>query len=150
MASSWTGGLRASALLFFGVGGFGEAFDRAEALVPAGGEIGHGLGGLVETAGLHLVEDLAAVLAPADQAGLFENGQVLGHRLAGEGHLAGQPAGADVTVADEEVEDPAAGRVRERRPQLVIGLRAHADQRFATTTVRRSRKSPQPARCSPA
>ena len=46
--------------------------------------------------------------APADQPGPFEYDQMLGHRLAGEGHLAGQPTGADVTVADEEVEDPAA------------------------------------------
>ena len=73
-------------------------------------------GGLVKTVGLHLVEDLPALLAPADQPGLFEHDQMLGDRLAGEGHPPGQPAGADLAVADEKVEDPAARWVGDGRP----------------------------------
>src|ERR1019366_4146819 len=74
---------------------FGEPFDRAESPVPLRGEVSHGPGGLVETVGLDLVEDLPALLAPADQPGLFEHDQMFGDRLAREGHVAGQPAGAD-------------------------------------------------------
>ena len=37
---------------------------------------------------------------------------MLGDRLAGERDPAGQPAGTDLAVADHEVEDPAARRVR--------------------------------------
>src|SRR5437763_294130 len=77
--------------------------------------------------GFYLVENLSTLLAPADQPGLFEHDQVLGDRLAGEGHVAGQPAGADLTVAHEEVEHPATRRVADGRPQLVIGLRRHPD-----------------------
>src|ERR1019366_2863423 len=129
---------------------FGEPFDRAESPVPLRGEVSHGPGGLVETVGLDLVEDLPALLAPADQPGLFEHDQMFGDRLAREGHVAGQPAGADVTVADEEVEDPATRWVGDGRPQLVIGLRHHPDWRFASNVARRSRYSAQPPRCSPA
>src|ERR1039458_8478284 len=128
---------------------FGEPFDRAEAPVPVRGEVSHSPGGLVETSCLYLVEALPALLAPADQPGLFEHGQMLGDRLAGEGHVAGQPAGADVTVADQEIEDPATRRVSDGRPQLVIGLRLHLDG-FASTLARRSRYSAHPAWCSPA
>src|SRR5947209_2151545 len=88
-----------------------------------GGLLGHGPGGLVEAAGLDLVKDLAALLAPADQAGALEHDQVLGDGLAGERHPPGQPAGADLAVADQEVEDLAARRLGDGRPQLVIGLR---------------------------
>src|ERR1019366_7429217 len=72
--------VRAFALLCLCVRGFGEPFDRGQAPVPLGGEVGHGPGGLVETAGLYLVENLPALLAPADQPGLFEHGQMLGDR----------------------------------------------------------------------
>src|SRR6185437_12579267 len=71
-----------------------------------------GLAGLVETAGLDLVQDLPALLAPADKAGALEHDQVLGDGLAGERHPPAQPAGADLAVADQEVEDLAAGRGR--------------------------------------
>src|ERR1022692_780612 len=137
-------------LLVFCVRRFGEPFDRAESPVPLRGEVSHGPGGLVETVGFYLVEDLPALLAPTDQPGLFEHGQMFGDRLAREGHVAGQPAGADVTVADEEVEDPATRWVGDGRPQLVIGLRRHPDWHFASMWARRSRNSAQPPRCSPA
>jgi hypothetical protein len=95
-------------LLCLFVRGFGEPFDGREPPVPLRGLIGHSPGGLVETSGLHLVENLTAVLAPADQPGLLEHGQMLGDRLAGKRNLAGQPARTDVTVADDEVQDLAA------------------------------------------
>src|SRR5258708_34702946 len=63
--------------LCFCVRGFGEPLDRCQSPVPLGGEAGHGLGGLVQAAGLQLVEDLPALLAPADQPGAFETGQAL-------------------------------------------------------------------------
>ena len=63
---------------------------------------------------------------------LGEHGLMLGDRLAGERHPPGQPAGADVTVADQEVEDPAAGRVGDGRSQLLIGRRRHPGWRFAS------------------
>src|SRR5215472_3431679 len=68
----------------FCVRGFGEPFDRGQAPVPLGGELGHGPGGLVEAAGLDLVEDLPALLAPADQPGPLEHDQMLADGLAGE------------------------------------------------------------------
>ena len=80
--------------------GFCEPFDRGEAPVPLGGDLGHRPGGLVEAAGFYLVEDFAALFAAADQPGPFEHDQVLGDGLAGERHPAGQPAGADRTVAE--------------------------------------------------
>src|SRR6201987_423002 len=109
------------------------------------GELTHGPGGLVEAATLHLVENLPALLAPADQPGPFEHDQVLGDGLASERHPPGQPAGADRAVADQEVEDLAARRVGDGRPQLLIGWhrypgRRHS-RRFATSTARRSRNS---------
>ena len=131
-------------------GRFGEPFDRAESPVPLRGEVSHGPGGLVKTVGLYLVENLPALFAPADQPGPFEHDQMFGDGLAGEGHPSSQPAGADVTVADEEVEDPATRRVGDGRPQLIIGLRRHRDQRSASTPARRSRYSAQPSRCSSA
>src|ERR1035441_10336561 len=150
MSSSVDGSAGASAFPCLCVRRFGEPFDRAESPVPLRGEVSHGPGGLVETVGFYLVEDLPALLAPADQPGLFEHGQMFGDRLAREGHVAGQPAGADVTVADEEVEDPATRWVGDGRPQLVIGLRRHPDWRFASNVARRSRYSAHPAWCSPA
>jgi hypothetical protein len=89
----------------------GEAFDGGQAVVPLRGEVGHGPGGLVEAVGFDLVENLSPLLAPADQPGLLEHHEMFGDRLAGEGHVAGQPAGADLTVADQQVEHPAARRV---------------------------------------
>ena len=90
--------------------GFCEPFDQAEPPVPLGGELGHGPGGLVEAPGFYLVENFPALLAPADQPGPFEHDQVLGDGLARERHPFGQPAGADLAVADQEVEDLAARR----------------------------------------
>src|SRR6266567_5455875 len=92
-------------LLVLCVRGFGEPFDRAESPVPLGGELSHSPGGLVEAVGFYLVENFPALFAPADQPGPFEHDQMFGDGLAGEGHVAGQPAGAYVTVADQEVED---------------------------------------------
>src|SRR6266567_5695772 len=89
----------------FRVCGFCEPFDRGEPPVPLSGELSHGSGGLVEAAGFYLVENFPALFAPADQPGPFEHDQVLGNGLAGEGHVDGQPAGAYVTVADQEVDD---------------------------------------------
>src|SRR6266567_6281703 len=107
----------------FRVRGFCEPFDQAEAPVPLGGELGHGPGGLVEAPGFYLVENFPALLTPTDQPRPFEHDQVLGDGLAGERHPFGQPAGADLAVADQEVEDLAARRFGDSRPQLVIGLR---------------------------
>jgi hypothetical protein len=127
----------------------GEAFDGGQAVVPLRGEVGHGPGGLVEAVGFDQVENLSTLLAPADQPGLLEHHEMLGDRLAGEGHLAGQPAGAALTVADQQVEHPAARRVADGRPQLVIDLR-HPVWRTVGTPARRSRNSPHPSRCSSA
>ncbi len=115
-----------------------------------GGELGHRPGGLVEAAGFYLVEDFPALFAAADQPGPFEHDQVLRDGLAGKRHPFGQPAGADLAVADQEVEDLAAGRIADGRPQLVIGLRCHVGYRFARSVARRSRNSPQPPLCSSA
>jgi hypothetical protein len=78
-----------------------RAFDRGEPPVPLGGALGQGPGGLVEAAGFDQVQDFAALLAAADQPGPFEHDQVLGDGLAGERDLPGQPAGADLAVADQ-------------------------------------------------
>src|SRR6185437_11438937 len=86
--------LAVSRLPVFRVRGFGEALDRGKPPVPLGGELSHGPGRLVEAAGLHLVENLPALLAPADEPGPFEHDQVLGDGLAGKRHPPGQPAGA--------------------------------------------------------
>src|SRR5215469_11006546 len=112
-------------LLVFRVRSFREPFDRGEPPVPLGGELSHGPGGLVEAAGFYPVENLPALFAPTDQPGPFEHGQVLGDGLAGERHPSGQPAGAYLTVADQQVEQLAARRVGDGRPQLVIDLRRH-------------------------
>src|SRR6185312_11648571 len=53
----------------FRVRGFGEALDRGEPPVPPGGELSHGPGRLVEAVGLYLVENLPALLTPADEPG---------------------------------------------------------------------------------
>jgi hypothetical protein len=98
------------------VGGFGEPFDGVESPVPLAGELGHRPGGLVEAFGVHLVENLPTLFAAADQPGLFEYDEVLGDRLAGERDSPGQPAGARLTSADKEVQDPTARRVADRRP----------------------------------
>jgi hypothetical protein len=98
-------------LLVFRVRSFSEPFDRGQLPVPLRGELRHGPGGLVETAGLHLVENFPALFAPADQPGPFEHDQMLGDGLAGERDPSGQPTGTNLTVADQEVEDPAARRV---------------------------------------
>ena len=127
-----------------------RAVDRGQAPVPLGGERHHGPGGLIEAAGFHLVENFPALLAPADQPGSLEHDQMLGDRLAGERHPSGQPAGAHRAVADQEVEDPAARRVGDRRPQLVVGLRSHYGCCFASNVARRSGNSPQPPLCSSA
>src|SRR5690348_10976009 len=135
-------------LLGFRVRGFGEPLDHAESPVPLGGELGHRPGGLVEAAGVHPVENFPALLAPADQPGPFEHDQMLGDGLAAERHLSGQPAGAYLTVADQQVEDLPTRRVTDGRPQLVIGLRRHSYWRFPSTVTRRSRNSAQPSWCS--
>src|ERR1700748_2591090 len=103
-------------LLVLRVRGFGEPLDRAESLVPLCAELADGRGGLVEALGFHLVEDLPALLAPADQPGPLEHDQVLGDGLPSERHPPGQPAGADRAVADQEVEDLAARRGGEGAP----------------------------------
>jgi hypothetical protein len=99
--------------LCFCVRRFGETFDRDQPPIPLHGHVSHGLRGLIEAAGLYLVENLAALLAPADQPGLLEHDQMLGDRLPGERDPAGQPAGTDLTLADQEVEDPVARWVRD-------------------------------------
>src|SRR5690348_12486501 len=137
-------------LLALGVRGFGEPFDRGQAPVPLRSELRHSPGGLVEAPGFYLVENFPALLAPADQPGPLQHDQVFGDRLAGERYPPGQPAGADVTVADQQVKDPAAGRVGDGRPQHIIGLRRHPSWRFASKSARRSRYSAQPPWCSPA
>ncbi len=109
----------------FRVCGFGEPSDHAEPPVPLGGELGHGPGGQVEAAGFYLIEHFPALLASADQPGPFEHDQMLGDGLAGERYPLGQPAGAYLAVADQEVENLAARRFGDGRPQLVIGLRWH-------------------------
>src|SRR5215470_18053980 len=126
-------------LLAFCVRSFGEPFDPAESPIPLGGELGHGPGGLVEAVGLYLVENFPALFAPTDQPGPFEHDQMFGDGLAGERHPSGQPAGAYLTVAEQEVENPATRRVADGRPQLIIGLRRHRDWRFASNVMRRSR-----------
>src|SRR5438105_11111032 len=79
-----------SFLRVFRVCCFGEPFDHAQAPVPLGGEVSHGLGGLVEPVGLYLVENFPALLAPADQPGAFKHDQMLGDGLAGERYPPGQ------------------------------------------------------------
>ena len=103
-----------------------------------------------EATGFYLVEDFPALFAAADQPGPFEHDQVLGDGLAGERHPSGQPAGAYRAVADQQVEDVAARRVSDGRPQLVIGLRSHPEWRFASSVTSRSRYSTQPSLCSSA
>jgi len=76
----------------FGVRRFGEPFDHGEPPVPLRGELSHGLSGLVKAVGLDLVENLPALLAPADQPGLLEYDQMFGDGLAGERDPASQPA----------------------------------------------------------
>src|SRR5215472_6342241 len=120
-------------LLVFRVRCFGEP------PVPLSGELGHGPGGLVEAVGFYLVENFPALFAPADQPSPFEHDQMFGDGLAGERHPSGQPAGAYLTVAEQEVENPATRRVADGRPQLIIGLRRHRDWRFASNVMRRSR-----------
>jgi hypothetical protein len=107
------------------VRGFGEPLDCAETPVPLGGELSHGPGGLVEAGGFYPVENLPALSAPADQPGPLEYDKVLGNGLTGDRYSPGQPAGADLSVTDQEVEDLTARRVGDGRPQLVIGLRCH-------------------------
>src|SRR5689334_22977545 len=83
--------LRVFRLPVFRVRGFGETLDRGKPPVPLGGELRHGPGRLVEAIGLYLVENLPALLAPADQSGPFEHDQVLGDGLTGERHPPSQP-----------------------------------------------------------
>jgi hypothetical protein len=98
-------------LLRFCVGGLRKPFDRGEPAVPLRGQVSHGPGGLVEAVCFYLEENLPTLLAPGDQASLFEHGQMFGDGLAGERDVASQPAGADAIVGDEKVEDPATRRV---------------------------------------
>ena len=93
----WRSASHFASALGLGVGGFGEALDGVEPPIPLPGDLGHRPGGLVEAVGVDPVEDLAALLSPADQPGLFEHDQVLGDGLAGEGDLARQRAGAGLT-----------------------------------------------------
>src|SRR5207248_10889498 len=127
--------------LVFRVGGFGEPFDHAQSPVPLGGEFGHGLGGLVEASGFDLVENLAALFAVTYQPGPFEHYQMFRDGLARERHPPRKPAGADLAVDDQQVEDLAARRVGDGRPQLVIGLPRHIHwpRRLASTVARRAR-----------
>ena len=69
--------MRAFAFLCLRVRRFGEPFDRAESPVPLRGEVSHGPGGLVETVGFHLVENLPALLASADCCRLVHRGLAL-------------------------------------------------------------------------
>jgi hypothetical protein len=124
-------------LLCFCVCRFGELFDRAEPPLPLCGVVSHGPSGLVEAGGLHLVQDFSALFAPTDQADLFEHDEVLGDRLAGKGYLPGQPAGADVTMADKKVEDLPTRGLGNSRPQHIIDLRRHPNSRAASTLARR-------------
>src|SRR5580658_3818350 len=63
-------------LLVFCVRRFGEPLDGAEPPVPLRGQVSQGPGGLVEAAGFHLVENLPALFAPADQPSLFQHDQM--------------------------------------------------------------------------
>jgi hypothetical protein len=114
-----------SVSLLFGVGRLGDPFDRVQAPVPLGGHVGHDPAGLFEALGLNLVQNLPTLSAPADQPGLFEYDQMFRYGLAGERHSTGQPAGADRTIADDEVEHSPAGRVAYGRPQLIVGWPRH-------------------------
>ena len=92
------------------------------------------------------VENLPTLFAPLVQSCLFEHDQCLGDRLARERHLPGQPAGAGITIADEQVEHPTTRGVGDRRPQLVIGLASSmSDRRFARH-VRRGGPGTRPTR----
>ena len=114
------------------------------------GQLGHGPGRLVEAVGLDLVEDFPALFTAADQPGPFEHDQMLGDGLAGERHPSGQPAGAHLAVADQQVKDVAARWLGDGRPQLIVGLRRHPARRSSCSVARRSRYSTQPSWCSPA
>ena len=115
------------AQLVFGPGvlGLGEALDRIEPAIPLPGHLRHGLRGIVESVGVHPVQNLAALFAVARQTGLFEHGQMLGHGLASERNLSGQPARRHLTVANQQVEDATTRGVGNSRPQLVIVLCGH-------------------------
>ena len=67
------GVLALSFLLVFCVRCFGKPFDRDEPPVPLVGKVSQGFSGLIEAVGFYLVQDLPALLAPADQPGLFEH-----------------------------------------------------------------------------
>lgn len=136
-------------MLRFGVGYLGQTLDRVESLVPLRGQIGHGPGGLVETVGIHLVENFSTLLSAAHQSHPFQHDQMSGNRLPGEWHLAGQPPCAGLTIDDDQVEHPATRRIGDDRPQLIIGPCSQLDC-SAATSARRPRKSPHPFRCSSA
>ena len=100
--------------------GFGEPLDGAEPPVPLRGKVGHGPSGLVQAVGFNLVEDLSTLFAPADQAGLFQDDQMFGDRLAGERH-----SSAPVTAASAS--DPTITQDAPLQGAVLVGT-AFSDQ----------------------
>src|ERR1700731_1006614 len=94
-------------LLGLRVRGFGQQLDHVESAIPFLGDVGHRPGRVIEAPGLDAVPDLAPNLVAPEQSGPFEDDEMLGHGLSGEGDLAGQRARRLLSVADQKVQEPA-------------------------------------------
>src|SRR3954452_15419874 len=107
------------------VRGLGEALDGTEPDVPGVCDRRQCSRRFVEPAGLDAEQHFTTGPVAADEPGLLEDTKVLDHGLTGERHLLGEGAGRSRALLHKDVEETATGRVRDRRPQIVIRRRRH-------------------------
>ena len=98
---------------------------------------------------VHLVAALASGERAVHEPDPVEDAEVLGHRLSGHRQLVAQGGGRAAAFVQQQVEHPAAGRVPDRRPEVVVDRGGHdADPSRSAYAVSRGRKWSQPATCS--
>src|SRR4051794_30598126 len=97
----------------------GPLGQTCQSPVPARAHVGHPAHGVGQRRRGEPVVRLAAHPLRLDQAGPLQRGEVLGHRLAGDRQLAGEPGGGQVGPLGERAQDFPARRVGERGEDVV-------------------------------
>ena len=102
--------------------------EVAQPLVPLGAHRRDPSCRLLERLRVEAVAGLAADPLRTHEAGPAQRREVLGHRLAGDRQLRREPAGGDGRAAGQRLDQPAPGRVGERREDRVDAPRGTRDQ----------------------
>src|SRR4051812_49446808 len=104
----------------------GSLQQACEALVPGRADVGHPAHRVHQRGRSDRVTGLPALAVRLDEAGLLKGGEVLGHGLAGDRQLAGEPRRGQLRPLGDRAQDRAARRVREGEEDFVYAGQSDA------------------------